>query len=188
MSKFSESELQYLKASEIIPLGSQTFSKSKTHYPIGISPLYIDRAKGAFAWDLDGNKYVDLVNSLAAVTIGYRNKKIERAVRKQLKKGTIFSLPGILEFEVSELLIELVPCAEMVRFGKNGSDVTSAAIRLARAYTNRDLIATCGYHGWHDWYLAANHNGADDLSGHLLGGLSPKGVPQNLKNTVFPFN
>jgi glutamate-1-semialdehyde 2,1-aminomutase len=122
---------------------------------VGISPLYIERAKGCHVWDLDGNKYIDLVSSLASVTIGYRDKRINQAVREQLKKGVSFSLPGILEAQVAELICELVPSAEMVRFGKNGSDATSAAVRLARAYTGRDHVIVCGYHGWQDWYIGS---------------------------------
>jgi len=146
----------FLKRAELsIPIGSQTFSKSKTQYPVGASPLFIDRAKGPYAWDLDGNRYLDLVNSLAAITIGHSNRRINNAVRKQLKKGLLFSLPGVLETEVAELIISTVPSAEMVRFAKNGTDATGAAIRLARAYTGRDEIAFCGYHGWQDWSIGA---------------------------------
>jgi glutamate-1-semialdehyde 2,1-aminomutase len=140
-------------AEEVIPLGSQTFSKSPTQYPKGISPHFISKAEGAFVWDVDGNKYVDLVNSLAAITLGYNNKKVNNAVRKQLKKGVIYSLPGILETEVAQLIVRLVPSAEKVRFAKNGTDATAAAIRLSRAFTGRDHIAFCGYHGWQDWYI-----------------------------------
>jgi glutamate-1-semialdehyde aminotransferase len=140
-----------------IPLGSQTFSKSRLLYPPGIAPLFIEKAKGAYVWDIDKNRYIDLVNSLAAVTIGYCFNKIDKAVRTQLNKGTIFSLPGKLEAEVAELIQQTVPSAEMVRFAKNGSDVTSAAIRLARAYTGKDEVAFCGYHGWQDWYIGATN-------------------------------
>jgi len=134
------------KAESLIPLGSQTFSKSRTQYPVGISPLYISKAKGCRAWDIDGNSYIDLVSSLASVTLGYKNSGVDRAVRKQLKLGTIFTLPGKIEFEVAERIVDLVPSAEQVRFGKNGSDATSAAIRLARAFTGRNVVAACGYH------------------------------------------
>ena len=154
-SRYRKSILHLTRAEKVIPLGSQTFSKSRTQYPVGISPLYIDRAKGPYVWDIDGNKYVDLVNALASITLGYGDKEIELSIRKQLKKGTIFSLPGTLEAEVAELIVEMVPSAEMVRFGKNGTDATSAAIRLARAYTGRDRIAVCGYHGWQDWYIGS---------------------------------
>jgi glutamate-1-semialdehyde 2,1-aminomutase len=155
MGRYSKSEEQLTRAETVIPLGSQTFSKSKTQYPVGISPLFAKNANGSRLQDLDGNWYVDLVNSLAAITIGYGDREITRAVRKQLSKGIIFSLPGKLEEEVASLIIELIPSAEMVRFGKNGTDATSAAVRLARAYTGRDLIAVCGYHGWQDWYIGS---------------------------------
>ncbi len=155
MSRYSNSEKQLAFAESVIPLGSQTFSKSRTQYPVGVSPLFAKRAKGASIQDIDGNWYVDLVNSLAAITIGYGDRDISRAVKKQLSKGVIYSLPGTLEAEVASLIIELVPSAELVRFGKNGTDATSAAIRLARAYTGRDLLAVCGYHGWQDWYIGS---------------------------------
>ena len=154
-ARYSESTKFLHRAEKSIPLGSQTFSKSRTQYPVGVSPLFINKARGAYVWDIDGNKYIDLVNSLAAITIGYKNKNIDNSVRKQMKKGTIFSLPGILEAEVAELIIETVPSAEMVRFAKNGSDATTAAIRLSRAYTGREEIAFCGYHSWQDWYIGS---------------------------------
>ena len=154
MPRYDKS-LEWLKLAENrIPLGSQTFSKSYTQYPIGVSPHFAERAKGSHIWDIDGNKYIDLVNSLAAITLGYCDKGVNKAVKKQLKKGVIFSLPGRLEFEVAEKIAHLVPSAEMVRFAKNGTDATSGAIRLARAYTGRDHVALCGYHGWQDWSIS----------------------------------
>ena len=155
MKKYVNSISQLARAESTIPLGTQTFSKSKTQYPVGVSPLFATRAKGAFIWDVDGNRYIDLVNSLAAVTLGYGDSRISRAVKKQLKLGVTLSLPTKLESEVSELIVGLVPSAEMVRFSKNGSDATSAAIRLARSYTGRDHIIVCGYHGWQDWYIGS---------------------------------
>jgi glutamate-1-semialdehyde 2,1-aminomutase len=149
------SEAWLKRAEKTIPLGSQTFSKSRTQYPIGISPLYIEKAKGSTVWDIDGNKYVDLVSSLASVTLGHSDVGLNRAIKSQLKKGVIYSLPGKLEAEVAEIICELVPSAEMVRFGKNGTDATSAAVRLARAYTGRNTILVCGYHGWQDWYIGS---------------------------------
>lgn len=142
-------------AEKLIPIGSQTFSKSKTQYPVGISPLFVARAKGCQTWDIDGNEYIDLVSSLASITLGYQNRQVNAAVRRQLKSGTIFSLPGKLEYEVAEKIVNLVPSAEQVRFGKNGSDATSAAIRLARSVTGRSVVAVCGYHGWQDWYIGS---------------------------------
>ena len=155
MRSFLNSIAHLKRAENTIPLGSQTFSKSKTQYPVGISPLFATRAKGAYIWDVDNNKYIDMVNSLAAVTLGYGDSRISRAVKKQLKEGVTLSLPTKLEAEVSELIVSLVPAAEMVRFSKNGSDATSAAIRLARSYTGRDHIIVCGYHGWQDWYVGS---------------------------------
>lgn len=176
VTRFSKSEAWLQCAEQAIPLGSQTFSKSRTQYPVGISPLFAKKAKGASIQDIDGNWYVDLVNSLAAITIGYGDRDISRAVKKQLSKGVIYSLPGTLEAKVASLIIELVPSAELVRFGKNGTDATSAAVRLARAYTGRDLLAVCGYHGWQDWYIGSTTR--------------DKGVPASTKSLTksFKFN
>lgn len=155
MPRYSKSEEWLNRAELTIPLGSQTFSKSRTQYPVGISPLYIEKAKGSTVWDIDGNKYIDLVSSLASVTIGHSDADINRAVRSQLKKGVVYSLPGKLEAEVAEMICALIPSADMVRFGKNGTDATSAAVRLARAYTGRNTVLVCGYHGWQDWYIGS---------------------------------
>ena len=156
MSNRYEKSTEFLtRAEATIPIGSQTFSKSRTQYPVGISPLFATRAKGPYLWDLDGNKYIDLVSNLASITLGYRNRKVDSAVRKQMSLGNGFSLPGTLEAVVAEKITSLVPSAKMVRFGKNGTDATSAAIRLARAYTGRDYVAVCGYHGWQDWFIGS---------------------------------
>ncbi len=159
--RYQASEAYLQRAERVIPLGSQTFSKSRTQYPVGVSPLFIQRAKGARAWDLDGNEYIDFASSLAAITLGYGDEDVTHAVQEQLEQGVIFSLPHPIEAEVAELICDMVPCAEMVRFGKNGSDATSGAIRLARAYTERERVAVCGYHGWQDWYIGstARHRG-----------------------------
>jgi glutamate-1-semialdehyde 2,1-aminomutase len=156
MSNRYEKSTEFLtRAEATIPIGSQTFSKSRTQYPVGISPLFATKAKGPYLWDLDGNKYIDLVSNLASITLGYRNRKVDSAVRKQMNLGNGFSLPSTLEAVVAEKITSLVPSAEMVRFGKNGTDATSAAIRLARAYTGRDYVAVCGYHGWQDWFIGS---------------------------------
>lgn len=156
MSKrYFRSEDLLKKALKVIPLGSQTFSKSKTQYPYGVTPYFIKRGEGSHVWDVDGNEYIDFVNSLAAVTLGYNDPDVTAAVRAQLEEGIIFSLPHPIEMQVAEKIVEMVPCAEMVRFGKNGSDATAGAIRLARAYTSRDHVAVCGYHGWQDWYIGS---------------------------------
>jgi len=154
-SRFLESERLLRLAESVIPLGSQTFSKSRTQYPIGVSPFFASKGSGSYIWDVDGNKYVDLVASLAAVTLGYGDPEINRAVKKQLKKGVSLSLSSKLETVVAEKIIDLVPSAEMVRFAKNGSDATSAAVRIARYFTGKDHIISIGYHGWHDWYIGS---------------------------------
>ncbi|HEX7638972.1 MAG TPA: aminotransferase class III-fold pyridoxal phosphate-dependent enzyme [Burkholderiaceae bacterium] len=156
MKTYRKSEAMLARAEKRIPLGSQTFSKSRTQYPYGVSPFFIQRGQGSHVWDVDGNEYIDFVSSLASITLGYQDPDVNEAVRHQLdESGVIFSLPHPLEIEVAELLCEMVPCAERVRFGKNGSDATAGAIRVARAYTGRDHIAVCGYHGWQDWYIGS---------------------------------
>ncbi len=153
--RYLNSEKMLERALRVIPLGTQTFSKSKIQYPYGVSPYFIKKAKGSKVWDVDGNEYVDFISSLYTIILGYNDPDVIEAVRNQLNSGTIFSLPHPVEVEVAEKIVEMVPCAEMVRFGKNGSDATSGAIRLARAYTKRERVAVCGYHGWHDWYIGS---------------------------------
>src|SRR3990172_7746275 len=154
-NRYAQSEAMLTRALQSIPLGSQTFSKSITQYPRGVSPLFLTRGKGSRVWDVDGNEYIDFVNALAAISLGYNDPDVNNAVISQLEEGTIFTLPHELEIKVAEKIVEMVPCAEMARFGKNGSDATSGAIRLARAYTKRDHVAVCGYHGWQDWYIGS---------------------------------
>jgi glutamate-1-semialdehyde 2,1-aminomutase len=152
---YEKSERLLEQALKSIPLASQTFSKSLTQYPKGVSPFFIEKGNGSKVWDVDGNEYIDFVNSLLAITLGYCDKDIDDAVQAQMKNGVIFSLPHTLEMEVSEKLIDIVPCAEKVRFAKNGTDATSASVRIARAYTGKEHIAVCGYHGWQDWYIGS---------------------------------
>ncbi len=137
-----------------VPVGSQTFSKSSIQYPQR-APMFLDHGDGARVWDIDGNCYVDMVCGLLPVVLGYRDRDVDAAVREQLDRGVSFSLATTLETTLAERLVRLVPCAEMVRYGKNGTDATSAAIRLARAHTGRDRVAVAGYHGWQDWYIGA---------------------------------
>ena len=158
---FARSNELYERASRTVPLASQTFSKSAMMYVRGAAPLFLERGEGARVWDVDGNAYIDFVLGLLPVVLGYKDPDVDAAIRAQLDRGITFSLATELEIELSEMLTRLIPCAEMVRFGKNGSDATTAAIRLARAHTGRDRIALCGYHGWHDWYIGttARHLG-----------------------------
>lgn len=169
MHRYHNSEKFLERALRVIPLGSQTFSKSLTQYPYGVSPYFIVRGSGSRVWDVDGNEYIDFINSLASVTLGYNDPDVTAAVRTQLADGVIFSLPHPIEVEVAERIVDMVPCAEMVRFGKNGSDATSGAIRVARAHTGRERVAVCGYHGWQDWYIGstARHRGVPQVTRDL---------------------
>lgn len=152
---YKNSEEMLERALKSIPLGTQTFSKSKTQYPFGVSPFYIQKAKGSKVWDIDGNEYIDFISALGSISLGYNDEDVLNAVKTQLEEGTIFSLPHNIEVLVAEKMIELIPCAEMVRFGKNGSDATAGAVRVARGYTKRDYVVVCGYHGWQDWYIGS---------------------------------
>lgn len=153
--RYAKSTSMLERAERVIPLGSQTFSKSKVQIPAGRAPMFLSHGKGGHVWDVDGNEYVDMICGLLPVVLGYQDPDVDRAVRDQMDRGMSFSLATELEIEVAERLVELIPCAEMVRFGKNGSDATTGAIRLARAVTGRDRVAAGGYHGWHDWYIGA---------------------------------
>ncbi len=153
--KFKNSYKLYKKTKKFIPLASQTFSKSSMNFVFGASPLFINRGKGALTWDIDDNKYIDYVLGLLPIILGHCDKDVNDAIKSQLKMGISFSLSNKLEFELAKLLSKIIPCAENVRFSKNGSDVTTAAIRIARAVTGKDRIASCGYHGWHDWYIGS---------------------------------
>lgn len=148
---FARSSAALERSEKTIPLGAQTFSKSKLVFPHGASPLFLSHGDGGYCFDVDGNDYVDLVSALLPNVLGYRDSDVDYAVRRQLDSGISLSLATELEARVSEKLVHHIPCAEMVRFGKNGSDVTSAAVRLARAFTGRDKLMVVGYHGWHDW-------------------------------------
>jgi glutamate-1-semialdehyde 2,1-aminomutase/spore coat polysaccharide biosynthesis protein SpsF len=141
------------KARSLIPSMTQTFSKGPAQFVQGVSPVFLARGKGSHVWDVDGNEFIDYVTALGPVILGYDWPSVTEAVIKQVRNGAAFSLPHPLEVELAELLVEIIPCAEMVRYGKNGSDATSAAVRVARAFTGRDKIACCGYHGWHDWFV-----------------------------------
>lgn len=164
------------KALQVTPGASQTFSKSYIQHIEGISPFFIERGKGPYVWDIDGNRYLDYLSALLPVLLGYGDDDVDEAIKAQLAKGISFSLATRLETELATMLIDIIPCAEMVRFAKNGSDVTAGAIRLARAYTERTQIAICGYHGWHDWYIGTTSQ--------------DKGVPEETKALAdtFSFN
>ena len=138
---------------EYIPCGAQTLSKNPSQFVIGVTPPVLAGAKGAYVWDADGNKYLDLMLALGPMVFGYANERIDNKVKEQIDKGTIYSLPSYHELTLAKLLREVVPCAEMSRFILNGSDATTGAVRLARHVTKREHIAKCGYHGWQDWSI-----------------------------------
>ena len=141
------------RAQALIPSCTQTFSKGPSQFVQGVAPVFLKSAKGSHVWDVDGNEYIDYAMALGPIILGHNYAAVTDAVTRQLMEGTAFSLPHPLELELAELLVDTIPCAEMVRFGKNGSDVTTGAVRAARAYTGRDIVACCGYHGWHDWFI-----------------------------------
>ena len=169
----TRSDEWYARAIGVQPPVTQVLAKGPTQFVRGVAPKYLVRGDGARVWDVDGNEYLDYHMGVGPVSLGYRHPAVDEAIRRQLDDGITFSLMHPLEVEVSELVAELVPGAEMVRFGKSGAEATSAAIRLARAYTGRDKVVSCGYHGWHDWYI---------------GTLPPKaGVPTAVQELISTF-
>jgi glutamate-1-semialdehyde 2,1-aminomutase len=179
----------YKKAKNIIPGGTMLLSKRPEMFLPENWPSYFSEAKGCKVWDLDGSELIDMsIMGIGTNSLGYGNDEVDSAVVNTIRKGNMSSLNCPEEVYLAEKLIEMNPWADMVRFARSGGEANAIAVRIARAASGKDNVAVCGYHGWHDWYLSANHNGGDDLSSHLIAGLSPKGVPKNLKNSVFPFN
>ncbi len=152
-TNFQNSKILLNRALKTIPLGSQTFSKSYIQYPENTSPMFLTHGEGSHVWDVDGNEYIDLVSGLLPNVLGYNDADVNYAISIQLQKGISFSLSTDLEIQLAEKLCDIIPCAQKVRFAKNGTDVTTAAIRLARAFTRRDKVILCGYHGWQDWSI-----------------------------------
>jgi glutamate-1-semialdehyde aminotransferase len=163
--RFDRSQALAAYAQRFIPGITQTASKRPEAFAPGQFPDFIDRAEGAHVWDVDGNEYIDFVMACGPVTLGYCYPAIDQAIREQLAKGIIFSRPTALEGRVAEMVVDMVPCAEMARFFKGGAEANSAALRLARAFTGREKVATCGYRGWHDQW-AVTH--------------TPRGIPRGL--------
>jgi glutamate-1-semialdehyde 2,1-aminomutase len=175
------------RALELIPGGAQLISRRPTRYAQGISPIFAERAKGARFWDVDGNEYIDWVSGIGAIILGYCDPVVDEAVRRQISTGTMYSINHELEIELAEELSRTIPCAEMVRYAKCGGEACAIAVRIARGVTGRDKVLFCGYHGWHDWYLAANLGAEANLNAHLFPGIEPTGVPQALAGTALPF-
>jgi len=152
--EISQSNAWYERAREVIPAGTQTLAKGSGQFVRGVAPAYLARGKGARVWDVDGNEYLDFSMAVGPLSLGYCDQDVDEAIRRQLEDGISFSLVHPLEVEVAELVRQTVPAAEMVRFSKTGAEATSAAVRLARAYTGRSKVLCCGYHGWHDWFIS----------------------------------
>jgi glutamate-1-semialdehyde aminotransferase len=178
----------YERAKRLIPGGTQLLSKRPELFLPGKWPAYYDRAKGCEIWDLDGNHYVDMITmGIGACILGYADPDVDRAVIEAVRKGSMTSLNAPEEVSLAELLCELHPWAQMVRYCRTGGEAMAIAVRIARASTHRDKVLFCGYHGWHDWYLAANLSDDTALDGHLLPGLDPAGVPRSLRGFSIPF-
>jgi glutamate-1-semialdehyde 2,1-aminomutase len=169
-----ESDKLYHRAKKLIPSVTQTLAKGPGQYVKGIAPKYLVKGKGSHVWDVDGNEYIDYNMGIGPLSLGYSFKETNDAIKKQLEDGITFSLMHPLEVEVAELINEIIPNAESVRFSKTGADVASAAIRLARAYTGKNSVLCCGYHGWHDWYISVTDRN--------------KGIPGTTMDNTYTFN
>ena len=187
----NKSQKLYKEAKRIIPGGTQLLSKRPEQFSLGIWPAYYKKAKGAEVWDLDGKKYIDMsIGGIGANVLGYADPDVDKAVKEAIENGSSSSLNCAEEIELAHLLCKIHPWAEQARFARSGGESMAIAVRIARAFTGRDIVAICGYHGWHDWYLAANLQAKNALGEHLLPGLSTIGVPKVLKGTtqVFSYN
>jgi glutamate-1-semialdehyde 2,1-aminomutase len=179
----------YKKAKKIIPGGTMLLSKKPEMFAPEIWPAYFSKAKGINVWDLDGKKYTDYsIMGIGTNILGYGRKEIDSAVRSTISKGNMSTLNCPEEVYLAEELIKMNPWAGMVRFARSGGEANAISIRIARAASNRDKVAVCGYHGWHDWYLSANLGDTEKLDGHLLPGLDPLGVPRSLRGLTIPFD
>lgn len=177
------------RAKELIPGGGMLLSKRPEMFLPDGWPTYFSRASGCRVWDLDDREYVDMsLMGVGTSVLGYGHPEVDEAVRRAVRAGNVSTLNCPEEVSLAERLVALHPWADMVRFARTGGEANAIAVRIARAASGRDRIAFCGYHGWHDWYLAANLRGEDDLAEHLLAGLEPAGVPSALRGSVIPFS
>ena len=176
------------RAKHIIPGGNMLLSKRPEMFLPDKWPSYFSKAKGCQVWDLDGNQFTDMcIMGIGTNILGYNNATVDESVRLTIDRGNMSTFNCPEEVYLAEKIVELHPWADMVRFARTGGEANAIAVRIARASSNRDKIAICGYHGWHDWYLSTKSNSSENLNEHLLPGLEPNGVPKNLKDTVFPF-
>jgi glutamate-1-semialdehyde aminotransferase len=169
-----KSDELYKIALDLIPATTQTLAKGPQQNVKGIAPKYLEKGKGSHVWDVDGNEYIDFNMGIGPLSLGYAYPKIDEAIKKQLEDGITFSLMHPLEVEVAKLINEVVPNAESIRYSKTGADATSAAIRVARAYTGREKILCCGYHGWHDWYISVTDKN--------------NGIPKTINDLTYTIN
>ncbi len=177
------------RAKQLIPGGNQLLSKRAEMFLPDQWPAYYSKAKGAYIWDMDGKKYLDMsIMGIGACPLGYADADVNKAVKQAVDKGSMATWNAPEEVELAELLCKIHPWADMVRYARTGGESMAVATRIARAYSGKDIIAFCGYHGWSDWYLATNLKDPKGLNDHLLSGLSPKGVPQGLSGTILPFH
>lgn len=175
------------RANHVIPGGSQLISRRPYAFANGVAPVYAERGKGSHIWDDQGIPYIDYGMSVTSAILGYADDVVDTAVIEQIAKGTTYSLNSEREIELAELLIERIPCAEMVRFSKGGGESCTIAVRIARGTTGRDMVLFSGYHGWHDWYLAAGLLKGSAFDAFALPNIQPTGVPKSLEGTCVPF-
>ena len=186
--KLNSGQLKWIEAKKYIAGGNMLFSKRPDRFLPERWPAYFKKAKGCYVYDLDKNKYIDMtIMGVGTNILGYANKQVDNAVSARIKKGNMTTLNCTEEVELAKKLIEIHPWADKVRFARSGGEANSIAIRLARATTEKHNVAFCGYHGWHDWYLAANLKSKNNLDNHLIEGLKIGGVNRGLKNSIFPF-
>ncbi|MBM3933460.1 MAG: aminotransferase class III-fold pyridoxal phosphate-dependent enzyme [SAR202 cluster bacterium] len=177
----------YNRAEQLIPGKTQLISRRSRSYADGVSPIYAKSAKGSRFVDVDGNEYIDWVNAVTAIILGHADDVVDNAVKEQIDRGSLYTLNSPMEIELAEVLCDIIPSCEMVRYTKGGGEACAVAVRIARGTTGRDKIAFCGYHGWHDWYQAANFL-ADPTTGQFpFAGIEPLGVPKALAGTAIPF-
>lgn len=178
----------YKRAKKYIPGGNMLLSKRPEMFLPKGWPSYFSRAKGCKVWDLDGCEFIDMsIMGIGTNILGYSNEEVDEAVIENIKNSNMSSLNCPEEVMLAERLVSMHSWSDMARFARSGGEANAIAIRIARAFSNKDTIAICGYHGWHDWYLATNLNNNSGLKDHLLPGLEPVGVPKNLEGTVIPF-
>lgn len=191
VSKMGRGQELYEQAKKIIPGGTQLLSKRPEMWLPDLWPVYYSKAKGCEVWDLDGNHYYDMsIMGVGANVFGYAFDEIDEAAKTAIDHGGMCTLNAPEEVEVAKALLKLHPWAGMVRYAKAGGEAMAMAARIARAYTGKDIVLVCGYHGWHDWYLAANLVQGDPLADVHLKGLIPAGVPRGLAGTnrIFHYN